>query len=537
MIVTKIRKVIIFMLLIVLCVYFSFSFSISLNQKSERELTQVTYRVTECLDILLTFTSDITKLGSEYFDVENPKMDDNFRILEYGDNFTFDTADRINNLNRRIYGRGSLYTTTRDQEHINVTFIFDRFFKDFSAGFSNVTGINYYSKHNFMYTYSSIGADYLKKLGYYTEKYRNEALINQMNGSRDILLTTFENKNYMNENEILVSSPVYNGEELEGLISVNYSVDLINDILSNNFYQTYLLDRDGNIIASNDTEVKANNGFSNIKDSQFFGEKNGQEILDYAFNENKTIQYKFTSESYKFSDLIADKYVLFLYVPKISYLYGIFTSLIAVVVIGRIVFWLNATYEKRRIVRKEIKQKYQQVTKLNLEFEEIATKDFLTKLYNRRYLLQKIKEQVEANIKNPDANFIILMMDIDHFKKVNDTYGHAAGDEVLKSVSNTISKNVRSTDLVSRWGGEEILVVLSNTKEEDGNNIAEKIRLKVSETVTTVSDVDIIVTLSIGVSNIKMNMNFDKALTDADEALYKAKSTGRNKVVLYKDIY
>ncbi len=531
---SKIRKAGLFIILALLCIYFTITFSSSLNDKSEKELTQSTLRINEVFDLVSQFVSNTSDMGDYYFELENPRIDKNFNKIEYYDNFYYTTEDRLMDLNRRIYGRGSISTVSRDDEYINVVFFLDRFFRDFSASFEDVSIISYYSKHRFIYSYTELGSDYMSKIGYYSEKYRAESIINKIKREDDIIWETVVNANYVNEKELSVSAPVYDGGKLEGLISINFSVDTINQILLNNFYQTFLIDKNGYIIGTNTNKAVGEENFENIKDYNYFGTEKGQVIVTAAFDQSQRGELR--SQIYKFSEPIVDEYVIFTYVPAYSYFFKVITSLVSVFIVGKIIFWLNETYEKRRNVRVELKQKYEEVSKFKLELEEVATTDFLTKLYNRRYLLVRMDEERSFHKSEKNAKFIILMMDIDHFKKVNDTYGHQAGDEVLKSVSNTIKESVRKEDLVSRWGGEEIMAILVNSDLETGRVVAERIREKVSETIVNVDGQEIKVTISIGVRSLYMVGNFDNALTQADDALYHAKSTGRNKVVLYSEL-
>ncbi len=525
------RKSILLVTLALLCVYFTINFSQTLEDRSHKELTQATLRVNEYFEIITKFVSDTSDMGNYYFELENPRIDKNFDEINFSDNFYYSTDDRLMDLNRRISGRGSKETVERDSYYINVAFFLDRFFRDFSYGYDGITSINYYSNHLFIYNYSDLGKEYISKFGYYAEKDKAKALMDKIKDPDDILWGKTINTDYMNQKELIVSAPVYNDGEKEGIISVNVSVQLLEDILNNNFYQSFLIDRQGFIIASN-AESTNPGKFENIKDADYFGSERGKKIVDVAFGEKEGINRNF----YCFSEPILDEYVILIYVPIYTYVLKFLTNLIAIFVIGKIIFWLNDTYEKRRKVRVELKQKYKDVSKFKEELEEVATTDFLTKLYNRRYLLVRLEEEKLFHRLDENAKFVVLMMDIDHFKKVNDTYGHKAGDEVLKIVSSVIKENVRKEDLVARWGGEEIIVILVDSNLEQGQKVAEKIRQKISETVAKVDDDEIKVTISIGVESIIMNDNFDDALVHADAALYGAKSTGRNKVVLYSEL-
>lgn len=172
-----------------------------------------------------------------------------------------------------------------------------------------------------------------------------------------------------------------------------------------------------------------------------------------------------------------------------------------------------------------------------LEVENIT--DPLMNIYNRRYLDRRLADEV-ARARRYDLPLSILMIDIDHFKKINDTYGHPAGDHVLNYLGKLIMATVRTTDTVARYGGEEILVVASNTPVATAEKLAERLRLAVDsaalETKQTPSDEKSLhITVSIGVAFLGKDVDDVQALVhSADAALYRAKSQGRNCVAVNK---
>lgn len=171
---------------------------------------------------------------------------------------------------------------------------------------------------------------------------------------------------------------------------------------------------------------------------------------------------------------------------------------------------------------------------LYLKVEEMSRTDGLTELYRRGYFNERLKEE-ELRAKRSNSRFSILMMDIDHFKKVNDTYGHQAGDMVLKTVAEILKSSIYETDFAARYGGEEFVVLFPKT-DPDGLKIkAEKIRQKIEETEIAVGLEKIKVTASFGVAHYPKNgQKAEEVLHRADMSLYKSKQTGRNKVTEFE---
>ena len=164
------------------------------------------------------------------------------------------------------------------------------------------------------------------------------------------------------------------------------------------------------------------------------------------------------------------------------------------------------------------------------KFRTLSTTDYLTGAYNRTKFMEYANYELERS-KRYKSTFSILLMDLDLFKKLNDTYGHNFGDEVLKNIAYFIKNEIRETDLLARWGGEEFICLLPNTDVSDAYIVAEKIRNKI-EQVTFAYDVK--VTLSIGLcERDESDYTIELVNEKADLALYRAKREGRNKVVKY----
>ena len=168
------------------------------------------------------------------------------------------------------------------------------------------------------------------------------------------------------------------------------------------------------------------------------------------------------------------------------------------------------------------------------DFEQqykLATTDGLTELYNHRYFQEQIRMQVEQ-AKRYSTNFSLIIIDIDFFKKFNDTFGHQSGDAVLRQVAQTLKKNVRSTDIVCRYGGEEMSIILPNTIKDEAHTTAQKICNRVAEKkFKLIGDKETGVTISLGVATFPFDGDTaQKIIEAADKKLYEAKNNGRNQV-------
>ena len=168
------------------------------------------------------------------------------------------------------------------------------------------------------------------------------------------------------------------------------------------------------------------------------------------------------------------------------------------------------------------------------DFEQqykLATTDGLTELYNHRYFQEQIRMQIEQS-KRYNNNFSLIIIDIDFFKKFNDTFGHQSGDAVLRQVAQTLKKNVRATDIVCRYGGEEMSIILPNTGKDEAFSTAQKICERVaSKKFKLAGDKETNVTISLGVSTFPYDGDSASSIIEAaDKRLYNAKNNGRNQV-------
>ena len=164
------------------------------------------------------------------------------------------------------------------------------------------------------------------------------------------------------------------------------------------------------------------------------------------------------------------------------------------------------------------------------KLKDQANHDSMTGLFNRRYLYY-ISEDLLAQSKQNNQEVYLIMFDIDNFKRINDTYGHDIGDKVIISLSNEVLRCTRKSDVTSRWGGEEFLILLPNTDQRGAKTLAEKIRANIE--ALHVEDVRF--TISIGISHFDYyeDKNIDDAIKKADSALYEAKESGKNRVCMH----
>ncbi len=166
---------------------------------------------------------------------------------------------------------------------------------------------------------------------------------------------------------------------------------------------------------------------------------------------------------------------------------------------------------------------------------ERSIRDPLTNLFTRRFLDEAARQAVELHRRNQDAGFSILMADIDHFKKVNDTYGHLAGDEILKKIADALISSCRDADIPARFGGEEFVVLMPLTSTTEAAALAERLRSRVENLRPSTDSGRVDVTISLGVAMHRQAETLADTIKKADVSLYEAKESGRNRVCVSTD--
>jgi diguanylate cyclase (GGDEF)-like protein len=201
---------------------------------------------------------------------------------------------------------------------------------------------------------------------------------------------------------------------------------------------------------------------------------------------------------------------------------GFLAVVVAPPIYGLVLIPLRREYEKRLAAESAVEN-----------LSKLAITDALTRIMNRRGITVALLDAM-AQSERYNAPLCVAMADIDHFKPVNDTHGHAAGDRVLTEIAGIFSDTLRMPDKVGRYGGEEFLVILPHTTLAGGRKIAERLRTAVSRWQFSVGGKKLKITVSLGITQARKGEDLEQLLARVDQALYAAKSGGRNLVVVRK---
>jgi diguanylate cyclase (GGDEF)-like protein len=201
------------------------------------------------------------------------------------------------------------------------------------------------------------------------------------------------------------------------------------------------------------------------------------------------------------------------------------------VVLATVLSWFAAIGSYINHIRKKLAVANIELSRANERIEQYAIHDELTGVYNRRQLLRIIHRE-KSLADRGEQSFSLCIFDLDDFKRVNDTYGHLAGDMVLRNLIRTIRENVREQDYVARYGGEEFVVILAYPDLKEALVCAERIKDLASELSYPGLPEDFRITISMGITRYVPVESIDALISRADTALYQAKTSGKNKIVV-----
>ncbi len=320
---------------------------------------------------------------------------------------------------------------------------------------------------------------------------------------------------------VTASYPVDYNDEYVGSISIDFISGSLSKILAED-YATFIVDAEGVIFATNIEDIDISSELKTVDDLS----------LGLMFSDIKDIEYdklmKINGVRVMAHQLKGSPYILYQVYPKEIYLMDaaidFFPLLLIFAFFGVTSFMLHRVRESEA----KLKETLSELEHKQEELDYLSKYDILTNIYNRRGLYSEIKK---LEIDGKLIGSSVILFDIDHFKRVNDTFGHDVGDDVLTEISVVIKGLISDNEIFARYGGEEFIIISKGTGLQETCGIAEIIRNGVEKhNFKTINNL----TVSLGVSTFRSKDTSDTWITNADAALYKAKSNGRNKVYYFE---
>ncbi|MGE5627227.1 MAG: diguanylate cyclase [Solirubrobacterales bacterium] len=396
---------------------------------------------------------------------------------------------------------------TKEQNELNLAFEYNEFFSGFYKRFPNAAWIYYTSENNFrnIYPWSLSSTFTNTKDNKSSEFYRS---VNAENNPSRVIKWSPAYLDHGGKGIVVtLSSPIYDDNTFRGAVSLDLTNKKLSDLM-NSKYDSYLVDAEGSIIATN-KNILSSDKPENLNALLKLSAEDSRKLMEVKNN-----QFEVIGGYYIYKVNVANApWGLYSVVPMYSLLSKcIFYSLPVLGICTILIFLLREV--ERRI-------------KLERTLHEVAITDQLTGLGNRYHFDEKVFEEMERADRYK-RHLTMIIFDLDHFKTINDTYGHPIGDEVLKQTSEIAKGIIRSTDMLFRFGGEEFIILMPETDISGAEVVAEKIR---SALESNMHPVGVSVTASFGAAERSHNESFTNWYKRADKALYSAKSQGRNKLV------
>lgn len=374
------------------------------------------------------------------------------------------------------------------------------------------TQVYYASKNNFSTSYPYLWSDQFMWNASMLTKPLWQYATPEHNPDRSLFYTPLHHSERKNRVLVTVGHPVYDKDEFLGTVNLDISVAAENAFLSskNLHHGTY-------VIVSQEREIIAASNLEGYDEKLIFDANQllSKEVLTTTATDDDTFS---PSTQYIYVKALKSVPWKLYYVKNKTEVYVNSFYYVGMVFIVILLLFRVKTLIKRLAASRD-------------ELERQALTDPMTKLYNRRYL-SEITGHMLGLMRRNQTRLTVVMLDIDKFKSVNDTYGHQVGDDVIIKLAQTLQKFTRTSDLLFRLGGEEFLILLPETTIDGGYALAETLRSEVEKLSMPLGDsIELRFTVSLGLSEVKSDeRNFDAAMTRADTALYKAKESGRNRV-------
>lgn len=550
----KKRKVIIIALL--LLIVFVNIVSVIFNKKLEYFVTVAnnnTTKINSYLAVNEIFLESCAVYIETYLNSDIVESEEYYRLVRKLDFFEEDgqpyykLKDGAEN-NVSFIGIGNREHIMGREKEMSILIDMTSTFADYKKKVPQIKEIIYISDMEFMYMYSE------------TEQLSLDFVINNdMHQVYDTIVSRFENEDSIgkgeNANTILITdkiidlvedkeqvstsaTAIYNNGKIMGIIIVRYDFENLINSLSDE-YAKVIVDRNENILYYDVDNHKYTLPMreKSVEDLQNLIETSYYNPINLLYSEYDVEGNKLNIEDNMFmykTDFMYDKgglYELYPleYVIMYAFIFCIPIVIIIVVLIYFVIKYMELSKEKNFIT-----DEIQEILDNRDEIEEVINIDKLTRLYTRRVIYMQLTE-----IKSICSEcYSIIMCDIDHFKKVNDNYGHNVGDLILKNTSKIILNHPYTEKFAARWGGEEIIILLPDMDTEEAFNFAEELRKDISvSSVKSENDVDVRVTVSFGVATThNLDLNPFEVIKRADQTLYKSKNKGRNRVTVYEEV-
>ena len=410
-----------------------------------------------------------------------------------------------------ITGVSPIPQSGADREEINLAISFNDYFSDFFKRLPEIAWIYYTSENGFINMYPWVSSKDFK----YSEDLKNLAFYSVATPENDRLREAVWTPVYVDAAGkglmITLSSPIYYEDDFKGVLSLDFTTKVLSGILQSK-YDGYLVDDEYNIIAAS-IQSGSDSRVLSLKDDAGLSDADIQAVMSAKCNVIRRVgnHYIYKAQMYD------APWTVLIVVPLYSIIGKTLILTLPEILIGSLLLFAYFILMNLRKAEKLLRN--------------ASLTDPLTGLNNRRFLDAMIEKEI-ARVDRYKGSLSIANLDLDHFKRVNDTWGHPIGDEVLKLTANIVKSTIRESDVLIRLGGEEFAILLPQTGIDAAYMVAESARKAIEEASHPIAGK---FTASFGVAERQSGESYNSLYRRVDEALYRAKESGRNRVIIYEE--
>lgn len=465
--------------------------------------------------------SDVLIIYAEEFLVnDDPTRNSKYaQYLAYDEEtgmYVMDVPSDVPNDAVAIGGLEEIPTNELASQELNMAISMGRIFNHFIKTWSEISRIYYGSENGFMAMSPYISSESYDFEGNYMNMPFYDVASPENNPSGEPIWSPLYYNGVDGKPTLTLSQPLYYGDEFLGVFGIDFSTDTFNEIFTTQ-HDCYVINKYGQFVGTN-TDLEISEEIKTVEDE--FGIKFEEVLADVDEDAGMTIYNSTFVAPFELGE--TDYFYGFITVPFGSILVDGFVKTVPIIIVGVVLLWLFFTLEKRH-------KKINDLEKIKSQLAVQTIIDPLTSVYNRRKFDEEMSKRIDSNSA---TDFYLAILDLDHFKDINDKYGHDTGDRILVDFSTLLISYFieleESGGCYARIGGEEFAIIFPDYDEERIKEICEMLREKVERYNFGINEK---VTVSIGVTKIPPGPDSKLGFRKADRKLYEAKVTGRNKVL------
>ncbi len=494
-------------------------------------------QLSQHVQLSCSFVDQMSLIGEEFF--QNGTMNPSpWRGMIHespaGNSFNMDAVSNtgLDSTIGNLTGIGALNASPDQMENIELALLYNPHFKAFYNALPGIAWVYYTGVEGFTNTYPWVPST---EYHFTSSEFEKPFYLlgtpkpnpNRMRYWTPVYLDS-ANKGLM----VSVSKPVYDGDDFRGVVSLDFTLETLSSLLDPQ-YKSFVINEEDQILTG--TAGALNEGTKILTVEKYLGADKAKE-LDLVTYSRSDVLSTFSGNYVYTTGIDNSPWILVNMLPQWQVISDAILFSAPVLLIGLLLLLSNNAYERRRADQEILKATVRDLEDSQNQLESAASIDFLTGALNRRSMTARLHEEISRSNRY-GTRFSLVMADLDRFKYFNDQYGHAAGDMVLEQVVQVMKTHIRSADLLSRWGGEEFLLMFPDTPCAEAKAAAEKLREAIESLAFQWDKTEgLRITMTFGVSEYDPAKGLDHSIIQADDALYHAKITGRNKVIAFEDM-